>query len=407
MISQGPGGVGWNVAKAARTTHVHVRLCAVQGYDMVTGFRNLCQKSGLQEDVCVVSHRESPKYIAVNDAHKELVVGMADMSIMEASSYEDMKLPFKFEDRWLPVIEAQKRPSSQVSWLVVDANWDTDFLHKWLYHARDCKLSTAFEPTSAAKARRIFTDIPSEALLPSPNPNSLSPNANSSPPQLVDLATPDAAELMSMYDAAHEAGLFSRQDWRDTMDAMGLAKDPAEANRTMEWATSHQLMESGIATRAIQLLPFIPNLAIKLGAEGVFLIRLLKPNDPALWEPDEGRFIIGRSSNERMGVSGVYARLFIPERVLGKDEIVSVRGAGDTFLGALLGDYALRKQELNGEQPRLEHGIPFAMRASVLTLQSEESVSVEIRKLERDAASEPSWASDVVKKATTQGRRGS
>lgn len=114
----------------------------------------------------------------------------------------------------------------------------------------------------------------------------------------------------------------------------------------------------------VQLLPFCPNIATKLGSEGVILAKVLSPDSPELFDANEARYIISRGDGGEVG--GVYMRHF-PAPQIEKEEIVSVNGAGDTFLGVLVAGLA--------RGARLDGGlVDLAQEGAVATLRSREAV---------------------------------
>ena len=68
-------------------------------------------------------------------------------------------------------------------------------------------------------------------------------------------------------------------------------------------------------------------------------------------------------------------RLFPPAEVVAEDDVVSVNGVGDTFLGIVLAGLA------KNESRDWPHLIDVAQRGSVMTLKSNESVSPDISSL--------------------------
>ncbi|KAJ8608019.1 hypothetical protein MRB53_039925 [Persea americana] len=66
-------------------------------------------------------------------------------------------------------------------------------------------------------------------------------------------------------------------------------------------------------------------------------------------------------------------RLFPPAELVQADDIVSVNGIGDTFVGVLTA--GMSKQSKAGQPVTIEDLIDVAQRASVLTLKSSEAVS--------------------------------
>jgi pseudouridine-5'-phosphate glycosidase/pseudouridine kinase len=126
------------------------------------------------------------------------------------------------------------------------------------------------------------------------------------------------------------------------------------------------MADEGIPLQTIQLLPFIPTILTKLGAEGVLLTELLKPDDPRLTHPDSAPYILSRTSNGSTEIGGVYMRLFPAVEFV--EDSVSVNGVGDTFLGVLVAGLA-RGAKLD------QRLIEVAQRGAVMTLRSRESVS--------------------------------
>lgn len=143
--------------------------------------------------------------------------------------------------------------------------------------------------------------------------------------------------------------------------------------------TSKAIVDEGLPQQSIQLLPFIPCMLTKLGPQGVLLTQLLQPNDPRLTSADSAPYIVSRATDSSL-IGGVYMRLFPPETVLADKDVVSVNGAGDTLLGVVMA--GLAKSETKSGT-KLEDIIPVAQKASLKTLQSADSVSVDIRGLRK------------------------
>ena len=74
-------------------------------------------------------------------------------------------------------------------------------------------------------------------------------------------------------------------------------------------------------------------------------------------------------------ISSTDMRLFPPAEVVAEDDVVSVNGVGDTFLGIILAGLAK-----DGSRD-WRHLIDVAQRGSVMTLKSNESVSPAISSL--------------------------
>lgn len=279
------------------------------------------------------------QYVAVNDTKKDLVLAMADMSIF---------------DREGTVPNVSQHTSSALKWVVVDANWHRNIIRRIISQGKSSNANVAFEPVSVAKSAALF-----QAQISATSP-SIQPFPNHS----VDLATPNQHELSAMHASAKEAEYFESDQWWQVIDALGI---PSTGARDRFVAlTNKKMTDEGIPLRTIQLLPFIPTILTKLGADGVLLTELLKPNDPRLTDPKSAPYILSRTANGSTEVGGVYMRLFPAVEVV--EEVVSVNGVGDTFLGVVVAGLA-KGLQLD------ERLIEVAQRGAVMTLRSKESVS--------------------------------
>ncbi|PYH68776.1 pseudouridine-5'-phosphate glycosidase/carbohydrate kinase family protein [Aspergillus vadensis CBS 113365] len=352
VIGQSLGGVGHNVAIAARYLDSSVLFCSVVGDDL-SGQAALSslRQEGLSTDGIKVlppsSGARTAQYIAVNDAKKDLVVAMADMAIMELPEQA-----LDFDNFWEPMMSR-----AQPQWAVVDGNWNDEVLSKWISLAKKHKARVAFEPVSTAKSRRLF----GSAIKPS----------DCVPNNTVSLAAPNQFELAAMYRAARENGHLDSEEWWRIIDAMGMTG--SGSRERLVAMTSATLVDQGIPQQSIQLLPFIPCVLTKLGREGVLLTQLLRPGDARLTSPESAPYILSRALTSDGLIGGVYLRLFPAAAKLDEKDIVSVNGAGDTLLGAVVTGLA--------RGGAVEEVIPRAQEASVLTLQQEGGVSKEISRL--------------------------
>jgi pseudouridine-5'-phosphate glycosidase/pseudouridine kinase len=289
------------------------------------------------------------QYVAVNDAKKDLLLAMADMSIF--SSAPRFKSP-------LPRSEPKRD-----QWIVVDANWSPRRIREMM--RKPFPASIAFEPVSVAKSAQLFQpDIEKSAA-----GEKYKVAVDIFPTNIVDLTTPNQHELAAMHASAKEHEFFESDRWWQVIDALGI---PSSGARDLfVKLTSHKMTDEGIPLQTIQLLPFIPTIITKLGPEGVLFTKLLKPDDYRLTDPAAAPYILSRSSNGSMEVGGVYMRLFpAVEKV---DEVVSVNGVGDTFLGVLIAGMA---KGIN-----IERMINVAQTGAVMTLKSTEAVHPELGRL--------------------------
>ncbi|KAI9812040.1 MAG: hypothetical protein M1827_004932 [Pycnora praestabilis] len=360
IITQRLGGVGNNIATAAHRIGADVCLCSVVGDDL-GGRAALATLAdhGLRTDSIQVLPAETgmrtAQYMAVNDTKKDLMLAMADMSILES-------VPEDFDHTWKTTIS-----TASPKWLVVDANWNPKVLRQWISVGKVTGAKVAFEPVSIAKSARLFT---------LPSSDSEETQLNIFPTHLVDITTPNAAELATMYSAARDAEYFHRQDWWAVIDALGISS--AGARNKLVSITNVSLVDQGIPQQSIQMLPFIPCILTKLGPHGVLMTELLRPGDERLTSPDTAPYILSRSLDDATMVGGVYMRLFPSAEVVPDELVVSVNGVGDTFLGVLIAG-------LVSERPlAMERLVEIAQRGSVMTLKSKEAVSLELGVLKSD-----------------------
>ncbi|KAE9382042.1 hypothetical protein N431DRAFT_552004 [Stipitochalara longipes BDJ] len=346
------GGVGRNVALAAHraggNTSVLLRSLVgkdIAGQTILTALENEGLYVGGIPSIPLQKHQHehrTAQYVAVNDAKKDLVLAMADMSIF--STPKPMSIHM-----------TQVNPK----WGVVDANWHPRMIRKMLCNLKEWKSKVAYEPVSVPKSGGLFQPI-------DPRSNSL----GLFPTHTIDLATPNQHELAAMHAAAKKWEFFDSQRWWEIIDSLGI---PSSGARDRFVAiTNRKMTDEGIPLQTIQLLPFIPTILTKLGADGVLLTEILKPEDPRLTDPAHASYILSRTSNGSTEIGGVYMRLFPPVEVV--EDVVSVNGVGDTFLGVLIAGLA-KGLELN------EDLINIAQRGAVMTLRSREAVSPQLGEL--------------------------
>ncbi|EZF34644.1 hypothetical protein H109_03968 [Trichophyton interdigitale MR816] len=372
VITQTLGGVGHNVALAASYMGSSVMFCSVVADD-ISGrsaldtiqdtYNPFFQSEGIQLLPSAPDARTA-QYIAVNDAKKDLMIAMADMSILELP---ESKLNFRAY--WEPLVKDQVVPPS---WAVVDANWGSEAATEWIQLCRRQGIKIALEPVSAPKAARLFyrqNDTPSH--VPVIRATDMAPDSH-----VIDLAAPNRYELAAMHAAARDTGHFDSPEWWRIIDALQL---PSNGSRVrLISLTNAEIVNEGIPQQTIQLLPLIPCILTKLGPQGVLLTQILWPGDQRLTMKDYAPYILGRGQVDDSPVGGVYMRLFPPEETLSESDIVSVNGAGDTLLGVVMAALGRGGRD---REVRVEDVIPIAQKASVMTMKSKHSVSPEISQL--------------------------
>ena len=283
------------------------------------------------------------QYVAVNDGSRNLVMAMADMNIFSHNS---------FPAEWKSTIAA-----TEPKWLVVDGNWAVKDIRNWIKAGKDASTKVAFEPVSAEKSRLLFAPQGGVYKL------RMFPTAS------VDLASPNTYELAAMFGEAKDNGYLDDLEWFEIVDAFGMRG----ARERFVKLTTPELTDAGVPIQSVQLLPYMPTIITKLGEKGALLTSIIKKDDPLLYDRDEAEFILTRSSPDHpTGVGGIYMRMFpSAEKV---DEIASVNGVGDTFLGVLISGLA--------QGGRVEKLIDVAQKGAVMSLKCAESVSAELPKLE-------------------------
>lgn len=308
--------------------------------------------------VLSVNQKEDPiartaQYMAINNLNRDLMMAMADMSIFT----QKLGSGIPFEN---PHFDTTKLPE----WAVVDANWRPGQFLNYIYHLRSYRDSSgsrrirvAFEPVSVARVTSIMQV--KHGLCKHVYPN-----------HMVNLTTPNRYELAAMHDTVRFQGFMADAEWWKVIDACGIPSTGARDRFTA--IAGAALTDAGIPVQSVQLLPFIPQILTKLGAQGVLLTELLEHDDARLNDQAHAPYIVSRCANGHKVIGGIYMRLFPAiEQV---DDVVSVNGAGDTFLGVLVSGLA-RGLELD------ETLINVAQKGAVMTLRSEQAVSPEVKLL--------------------------
>lgn len=318
------------------------------------------QSNGLHTDhIQLIPHARTAQYVAVNDASKNLAVAMADMAIFA-------------QDLPAAAPTAAVR-TTRPRWVVVDANWSARGLAAWLDAARAHGARVAFEPVSVEKAARLFP-------APASSPASTSDSGGVYPTPLADLAAPNAAELAALHAAAARHGYLATGAWFAAVDAFGIPATGAR-DRFVRLAGLART-DAGVPQQLVQLLPYVPALAATLGPDGVLLAAVLPAGDPLLDDPAAAPYVLSRNhqvpAGGRLGIGGVYMRLWPPPDPVAAADVASVNGAGDTFLGVLVAGLA--------QGGRVQDLVDVAQRAAALTLRSREAVSEDLGRLRDEVA---------------------
>ena len=378
IITQGLGGVGQNIASAAHYSGAKVQLCSIVADDVAgKAAIELLQQRGLDtEGIHVASQdAETAQYVAVNDSNKDLVLAMADMRILEGNQKS-------FDSIWRPVLAASKP-----KWLIIDANWDKVMIKKWVDAGLSIGSRIAFEPVSVEKSTRIFYKTWQDHLdgLMKNSTDEIRMGRSWNMAQLADVATPNESELIAMSKKTNTVDAW--------ISFLASIDDKLLLKRIYSLSSGYlRIVGDAILLAALRLLSNIPCLLTKLGPKGILLTEVLKPGDLRLEKEDEARHVLFRRIPSQLkhdasillpetepgsslsSIGGVYVRLFAAAEEIPEQDIVSVNGAGDTFLGVIIALMA------NSEESRpVSDFVDIAQSAAVLTLKSTESVSPRVR----------------------------
>ncbi|RPB05311.1 hypothetical protein L873DRAFT_1663805 [Choiromyces venosus 120613-1] len=338
------GGVGKNVALAAHLAGANVRLVSAVGNDLagtwvLEKFRALgMDLSGVKR----VDGGSTARYVAFNNSSGELFVAGADMRI--------------FESAQMGALAKGEMMKKGVKVVCVDGNLSKEGLAEVVKAAAELDIPLTFEPTSPSKSTRIL----SPTLLIYPSPSTIS------------LTTPNTDEITTMFTHAREIGMFEREDWWRIIDNISIDSMFLNISQ-LSTRLNTDLFEGGIIQSAVHLSPYFSRIMVKLGADGIVLVQLLPPGTSTTSAALPPGAIVSQGTG---AVAGVMVRHF-PAEMISKEDIVSVNGVGDTFLGVVLA--GLVKMGMDGVH--VEEVIDKAQKAAGLTLRSPESVSGRVKEV--------------------------
>jgi hypothetical protein len=125
-----------------------------------------------------------------------------------------------------------------------------------------------FEPTSVPKAAVAFRKPVQLGLFPKHS---------------ISAVTPNIYELRALHEACEKGGYFESPEWWSLLDSFNATSQFRQGISTHNFSKAdvekllHELPElvsQGVVQQAMQLLPCIPNILIKLGSSGVLSVRL-------------------------------------------------------------------------------------------------------------------------------------
>lgn len=309
------GGVGYNVGLACHYSQAKCRLVSVVGDDFAGSLIiSQLDANGLDATGILKVSGSTAQYASNHDVNGELIVACADMSIIE-------------QDFASHIIQQLDR--GQPNRVVLDCNISPIVMQKVVDYLANALPETNIivEPTSYPKAARI--SLAAKTVFPHNH---------------IDLVTPTVSELSSIYESFHSQAMFDDYDgWFPVLDSLGINSDfrikyEALANK---YPIVQDLITKGVFQQSFQLLPYLPNILVKLGESGVLLFSISTSVDDYRSIPTTSEYrpefvLTSRGKKLDSGTLGVVVQYFpIPEenRHL---TIRNVTGAGDSFLGYLV-----------------------------------------------------------------------
>lgn len=333
--------------------------------------------SGIQ--VSEIEDHSTAQYISMHDTKGDLILACADMSLIESDSFAEH------------VKEQLRRAQPQN--IVFDCNISSNVMSNALEFIREHlpQANVIVEPTSSPKSKRI-SQMNTEALKVFPNNTIL-------------LITPTIAELKSIYSSFSSVGHFNNYKCRSVLDSIGFDSKFQEKLSMMGSKNKivQDVLDDGCLLQCFQLLPFLPNILLKLGSRGALYIKLSTNVDDDISNPATSQygpeFVVTSTGCSRQGISDESKRMgiiiqYFPIPSENVDLVVeNVTGAGDSLLGYLLArllvsnsrnhDKLWLASEIQYPEQELSkwESIYKAQIASGLSLQSNMAVSSKIKNL--------------------------
>lgn len=385
-VSSSVGGVGFNInlacelglqaahaSKAGSNPHgdtqsrKQTRLVSTIGDDFAgQSILEQIRAQNMDSDGLLIQQGASTaQYSSIHGSDGSLVVACADMAIVEGDISRH--------------IQAEIERASP-RWVVLDCNLSQSVLGRAVAKSAQKQIKVVIDPTSGPKSRRL-AEIECGVY----------------PHNCISLVTPTTTELSEIYSSFERRGRFSEQDrWFSMLDSLGINRefrDRCEAQlRRPGCEILEKLYCEGTMQQCFKMLPFFPNILVKLGADGVLLVSITRSADsfrsiptvspfcPRFTVTSHGKML---ESGEEMGVLVQYFPC--PNSGI---SVTNVTGAGDTFLGCLVlrlvvqdGTWLDNKVESVEQEWGKWEDIHHAQVAAGLSIQSERSVSLEIKRL--------------------------
>ncbi|KAJ3076778.1 hypothetical protein HDU98_000078 [Podochytrium sp. JEL0797] len=287
------GGVGRNMAEAAFRLGGNVHFVSLIADDSAGQIlqSQMSQKQLPMSGIQILPSTATTKtafYNGVLSSTGDCITGVADMTLHS-------QIGLTPETR-VDSLLATSHPNL----IAFDANVDSHVFTSCIRHACQHHIPCLFEATSIPKSIKLFETLDQGISM-------------SQLRQAIHFVTPNALELDAMYNAAISRNLVA-------------AFTPLEAPSAMAsgtWETSDTI------PKAISLSGLFPVVIVKLGRQGVLLVMPSSPDNAA---PDLG--------STECFVVGDKIVVHIPSEVVDASKVVSVTGAGDSLVGAVMAGIA-------------------------------------------------------------------
>ncbi|CAG8758732.1 19355_t:CDS:10, partial [Dentiscutata erythropus] len=346
-VRQSAGGVGRNIAETAYKLSANPLLISTVGNDSAGNWliENM-KKIGMDtKGIQIVENQKTAIYNAINDPNGQLVCAVADMEIFDSISSENVT---KFIE------------SNKAKLVCFDGNISVECMRTILNICNTKKIPTFFEPTSVPKSFKILkNNLFSEFLTT----------------HALTYISPNIYELKAMYNEAEKYGYFSFDNhlWFQKLDELNIGqKFRTDVERIIKKQPKLLFLQNdGILVQVVNFLPYLPNIIVKLGKNGVLIAQTLDElesfaSDFEMKQADNKIEVI---IPKRQGKGGT--RYFEPI-LLDSQKRINSSGTGDSFVGTLISGLMLHSSS------KIDKIVDIAQQVAVMTLQSYNSVSENI-----------------------------
>ncbi|RIA81776.1 Ribokinase-like protein [Glomus cerebriforme] len=359
-IRQSIGGVGRNIAETSFRLGVNPLFISAIGNDLSGNWlKTKFEKIGMETNGLQIINNESTAiYNAIHDPNGNLICAVADMKIFDSISSIKISQIIKMTKPKL---------------VCFDGNISVECIYSILNTCNTYNISTFFETTSIPKSLKLLKNHNQFTLLLSS--------------QSLKYISPNSFELKTMYFKALQKGFFDsdlNSEWIKKIneyDIKNLSKQNFAIEALISSSIDYQLDIKFISELFIQtlyFLPYIPNIIVKLGENGILLAQCLKDltinnhnfekiNNNILKNNKNNEIII-KGKNEK---SGLRFKYFKPIS-FDKNEIINVTGAGDSVVGTIVSGLILH------DKTKIDKIIEIAQYIALMTLKSHNSVSEDI-----------------------------